>query len=153
MAQLSTLDFFKVTIMVMLFYGVSITLIAYALPADAKPYANSLVEGVSDNNLDYESVSADVQDSLANQKDIPLIDVGALVFYSGNLFVDLLLNFMTAIPQLITIVINGVLVLFGGGLDPLMMGILEGFSFAALVIFYSIAALQSILGIRSGRVI
>lgn len=153
MVELSGFNAFKVTLMVMLFYGVSITIIAYTIPSGAASYSQSLTEGVSDSNLDYVSISEEVQSSLTQQKNIPLIDVGSLVFYSGNILLDLFLNFLGAIPQLLIAFINSILTLFGGGLSAQFMEIILGFGTAAIGIFYVIQIMEIIIGVRSGRIV
>ena len=85
------MDVFKGIIIIQLFYAVAISLIAHAMPAGALDY----VTGFSDagTQIDVEGVASDVQSSLESQTDIPVIELGALVFYSGNILIDLLINF------------------------------------------------------------
>ena len=52
-----------------------------------------------------------IESNLGSQLRLPLIDAAALVFYSGNLVVDLLMNFMTAIPQMFTLLVEGIFTL------------------------------------------
>lgn len=150
---LSPFESFKVVLLVMLFYGFSMTLITHAMPADALPYADFATSSINAEYTDYDSVTSSVQGNLESQKDIPLLDVGALVFYSGNILIDLIINFATAIPQMFILIINGFMLLFGSGLDPYIMGIVQGFATSIILIFYILGISQLILGVRSGRVV
>jgi hypothetical protein len=146
---MQTMDMFKTVIMIMLFYSVSITLISYAMPAGSHDFVTSFNDvGLS---IDLETVSGQVQDSLEDQTSIPVIELGALVFYSGNILIDLLLNFMFAIPQMIALLTNGALRLFG--LDGQIVGIIQMFGSVAFTILYFIGIIQLLTGIRSGRII
>lgn len=152
MAQ-STFDSFKGVLTVMLFYSVSITLLTSFMPVEALTYADFFGEGVSSSNLDYSSIAGDIQGGLDQQSSVPLIEVGALVFYSGNILIDLILNFITAIPQMIGLLINGIATLFGNSLSIVFLGIIEGFVTAAITIFYLLSLISLSTSIRSGRVI
>ena len=149
----SPFEGFKSVIWVMLFYSVSITLLTSFMPVDALQYADFFSDGVDDSNLNYNEIAGDVQGGLDQQSNVPLVEVGALVFYSGNILVDLILNFVTAIPQMVVLLINGVATLFGNNLDVVFLGIIEGFSTAAIVIFYILSLISLTTSIRSGRVI
>ena len=110
-------------------------------------------DNIDDSNLNYNDIAGDVQGGLDQQSNVPLVEVGALVFYSGNILIDLILNFVTAIPQMIGLLINGLAVLFGGGLDVIFLGIIEGFASAAILIFYLLGLINLTTSIRSGRVL
>jgi hypothetical protein len=149
----STFDWFKTVLYVMLFYSVSITLITQFMPSDMLDYAYVFTDGIDDKNLNYDEITQEVQGGLDQQSNVPLIEVGALVFYSGNILVDLILNFITAIPQMITLLINGIALLFANGIDVVFLGIIEGFATASIIVFYIIGLISLTTGIRSGRVI
>lgn len=150
---LSPYEGFKSVLWVMLFYSVAINIIIYSLPAGAINYADFFTDTIDESNLNYNSITADVQSGLDQQSNVPLIEVGALVFYSGNILVDLILNFVTAIPQMIGLLINGITSLFGNGIDATVLGLVQGFATAAVTIFYILGLINLTTGIRSGRVI
>lgn len=140
---------FKAVILVMLFYSFAITIIAYSLPADAKHYVTGFSDATSEISL--ESVSSEVQDSIQRQTNIPVIEVGALIFYSGNIIIDLLLNFAYAIPQMIGMLINGLMLLFG--VDSYIFAVVEIFASVVITIMYFISIIQLLASIRSGQTI
>lgn len=145
----STMDYFKFILITMLFYSFAITAITYSIPEDAKNYVDSFSDISS--NFNFQEVGTKVQDSLETQTKIPLLDVGALVFYSGNIILDLLLNFAFAIPEMIGILVQGILFIFN--IDTSIVAYIELFAAAIVLILYVIGLIQLVTGIRSGRVI
>jgi len=140
-------NFFKGLLWVMLFYSFVITMLAYSIPEDAKKY----ITGFSDLNsdIDFETIGSEVEESLQRQTNIPVIEMGALVFYSGNIFLDLILNFLFAFPEILGLLVNGIMLLFS--VDTYLFAVVESFSIAAVTIFYMIGLIQMILGLRSGQ--
>lgn len=144
------MDLFKTIIIVQLFYAVAITGLVATIPADAQNY----VTGFSDiaDAIDINTVTADVQENLQRQQQIPVVELGALVFYSGNILIDLILNFFFAIPQMLTMLVNGLLLLFTG-VEVQAMGIIQLFLSVVTVVMYVISVIQLTVGVRSGRII
>lgn len=149
MANLSVMDLFKITLIVMLFFSSGITLIAYALPTESKPYI-SVYEGFS-HNYDLTNVSNEIKSSLDSQTNIPVVEIGAMVFYSGNILLDLLLNFGFALPEMVGFVIWGFTEIFN--LDGSIILIVQAFATVSMMITYFVALINMITAIRSGRVV
>lgn len=141
------MDLFKVLLIVQLFYAFSITALSYSLPADSLTYVTGFSE-VGDT-IDLETVSGEVTESLDQQKDIPVIELGALVFYSGNILIDLLLNFALAIPQMLTLLVQGLLNLVG--LDSELWVVVQIFASTVVMVMYVLGLIELLTGIRSGR--
>lgn len=146
---LKVMDLFKVVLIIQLFYAVSITLIAYSIPEDAQDYVTAYSDIASSINLN--SVATDVQDSIDKQTKLPIVELGALVFYSGNILIDLILNFAFAIPQMIGLVISGIRIIFN--LDIYVIATVQLFATAVVAVMYFIGVIQLLTGIRSGRLI
>jgi len=144
------LQLFKAMVMAMLLYSVSINLIIYAIPDDAKEYVTIFNED-GNTAMDIETISEQVQGNLQQQTTVPIIDVGALVFYSGNFIIDLMLNFFLAIPQMFGFIIAGISVLFG--IDTYITHSIEIMFFALFGIMYLLGIISLVLNIRSGRVV
>ena len=144
-----TMNLFKTIILVQLFYAVCITGLVASMPGESVDY----VTGFSDlaDQIDINTVSEEVQQSLTRQQSIPVIELGALVFYSGNILIDLLLNFFFAIPEMLTMLINGVMMLFGIHVEA--MGIIQIFLSVITVVLYVISVIQLAVGVRSGRLV
>lgn len=140
---------FKVVILIMLFYSFGITIFAYTIPTEALPYVSSFSDITDEISL--QSVSEEVQDSVQKQTNIPVIEIGALVFYSGNILIDLILNFAYAIPQMIGLLINGILLLLN--IDSYIFAVVELFAAVVVSVLYFIGIIQLLMGIRSGRIL
>ena len=145
---LRAIDLFKIIILIQLFYSLSITILAYAMPDDTLNYVTSFSEITEEINL--QSVSTDIQDSLTDQTEIPVIDVGTLIFFSGNILIDLLLNFAFALPQMLSLLIQGLMQLIN--IDSTIYITVELFASVIMMVMYFIAIMQLLTGIRSGRV-
>jgi hypothetical protein len=143
------MDYFKATLLIMLFYSVSITILTYAIPDDQLNYVTSFSD--LSGQIDLESISSEVVNSVDSQTNIPLVELGALVFYSGNILIDLLLNFAFAIPEMVALILAGLQSIFK--FDVVIVNSLQLFLMVSITIFYFIGLLQLITGIRSGRIV
>jgi hypothetical protein len=117
---MEAMDLFKAIIVVQLFFGFGMTLLAYAMPVDSLDYVTAFTDVSSSINLN--DTASMVQENLQRQTNIPVVEIGALVFYSGNILIDLLLNFLFAIPEMIGLLIHGVMFLIN----------VDGYAFALL---------------------
>jgi hypothetical protein len=142
-------DTFKVTLIIMLFYSFSITGLVYVTPATARHYIYSYEDLA--NDFDFETIAGDVEENLQRQTNIPVVDVGALVFYSGNILLDLLLNFAFAIPQMFGLLLTGLTLFIN--IDSYIIWLLQAFISALMMALYMLGAIQLLAGIRSGRVV
>lgn len=146
---METIELFKVVIMIQLFYGLAITGITYALPADALLEVQAFSDISSSTN--FEEISSQIEDSVEQQINMPVIELGALVFYSGNIIIDMVLNSALAIPEMFTILINGICRLIS--LDSYITSLLMVFAGVVFSVMYFIGIIQLLTNIRSGRVI
>lgn len=149
MGETGTVTTFKVMIIAMLFYSFCITLISYAIPADARMYVTSFSEAT--DNIGMEEIGTQVEETMTRQTDIPVIEVGALVFYSGNILLDLLLNFAYAIPQMFGLLLHGLMILFN--VDTYIWAVMQLFASVVITALYLIGLIQLLTGVRSGRLI
>lgn len=140
------LDLFKTVIMVMAFYSISITLLSYSMPANAINYVQDFTN--VGNTINLEDMRGELQGGITSQLGIPVIEMGALIFYSGNIIVDLLLNFATAIPQMIGLLLNGIASLFN--IEAGLWAQVELFAMVLTGIIYIIGLIQLVLSIRTG---
>lgn len=145
----NSLSYLKIIVLVQFFFALGITLLTYTLPADTLNYVTGFSEvGLS---LDFETTTAQVQESLDQQTNIPVIELGALVFYSGNIILDLLLNFSFAIPQMFTLLLQGIMIIVG--VDSQIALTVQLFISALVLTLYFIELIQLLTGVRSGRLI
>ncbi len=139
------MDYFKSILLIMLFYSFCITMLTYSIPDEAKTYVTVFSDVA--NELDFDTVTGQVQDSLQRQTQIPVIELGALVFYTGNIIIDLLLNFAFALPQMVGLLVNGLMILFN--IDSQLFAIVQLFASALLMILYFIGIMELLSKIRS----
>lgn len=80
-----------------LVYSLAMTVLGYAVyvPVEFSHQGKPLQEYVEKSHGLYSGLMG-----------VPLIDVGGLVFYSGNLVIDFLVNFVTAIPSVATALLS-----------------------------------------------
>ena len=148
----NSLKLFMAMLIVQLFYAFAITSITYALePTGA--LVDKHIQSFSDiiSGVNAETVAAQVQGNIQKQTNIPIIELGALVFYSGNYLIDLLLNFAFAIPQMVGQLIAGITYMFN--FDPFLANQLELFASGVVGLFYFMGIIQLLLNVRSGQLV
>lgn len=145
----SVTNLFRTMLLVQLFFSFAMTAIVYYIPDDAKNLVTSFSDVAGD--IDLDTVGTEVQDALTRQTNIPVIDVGALVFYSGNILLDLMLNFAFAIPEMLGLIIYGLQSIIT--MPAYMVALTELFVGVTVISLYFISLIQLITGIRSGRIL
>lgn len=145
----STFDLFKVMLVVSAFFSFGITMLSHSLPAESLVYVTGF--NTAGGGVDLETISGQVQDSLNQQTNAPVIELASLVFYSGNVIIDLLVNFVFAIPEMVGMLLNGILLLFG--IDAVIWAQVELFFSVIMVTLYFIGLIQILTNIRTGRLV
>lgn len=145
----SPLKFLVIMLVVQLFFSAGINAFIYALPDSQKVYAYGYSEVGSE--ISSVNITSQVQKSITRQTNIPILDAGALLFYSGNILLDLFMNFVFAIPEMIALVFQAIMDLFS--IDIYLTHIMQIFISTIVMLYYFIAAIQLIIGIRTGKVI
>lgn len=109
---MGTYSMFKAAITVMLFYSIAITLFTHALPVNERNYLVSFNLGESSVTTDYSEISSKVEKNFESQTKVGVVEIGALVLYSGNLVLDLILNTFNAIPSMISVFFKAIFLFF-----------------------------------------
>ena len=139
--------FFIAILTIQLFYSFGISALVYT----TQPLYDN-IDLVTDKYTNSSSEVTDITDQLDNsvtqQTGIPIVDIGALVFYSGNIILDLMLNFYFALPSMITLLIEGFTYIFQ--LNSFIETELKHFIYGLIAIFYTMGLLSFILNIRAG---
>ncbi len=143
------LDIIKVTAVMMIFFSSSMTVMTYTLAYIGDVDANSYTDIFSSVSTEYskKNITDTMTSQIQSQKQIPLIEMGALLFYSGNFMIDLCFNFIFAIPQMIGLILSGVALLFN--VDPDLMYMLQVYLMGVMGMLYIISIIQMIMGIRT----
>jgi hypothetical protein len=140
------LIFLKVMLIVQLFFGTSMTIMVYILPSGSihgieafQDYGSKMSTG---------DISNKIQAGLQTQTKSPIVEVAALVFYSGNMLIDLLLNFLFAVPEMMTLLVSGVSMLVS--FDPYMVSVIQVFVGVLFSVLYLVGIIQLVASIRTG---
>ena len=142
---MSAMDYFKAVLLTQVFYSLAITLLVYSLPVSMLPPIQSFSN--LSNSIDVSNITSNVQSTLTRQTQVSVVNLGALVLFSGNIMLDLLVNFAFALPQMVTLLISGITMLVG--IDPFITGQIQLFSTALIMIMYFITLLTLLTNIRS----
>lgn len=142
---MGTFEYFKTIIIVQLFWAFAITLLVASIPADDVQSIDFFVIAVSTS---MEDVATQLEGAVSNQTTLPLLDVGALVYYSGNFLLNLMVNFVTAVPSIATLLVEGGTLLIP--LDSFFELKLKAFLWVAITALYVLSLIAMILNIRSG---
>jgi len=136
---------FKLIIIVMLFYSFGITMFTYALAGrDTQGLMAPFEQGV----VSMDSVSAKVQASMGSMLGVPLLaQFGALMLFSGNILIDLLLNFVFAIPQMMMILISGIMVIFS--IDAFISAQIQILIYVSMMALQFVSLMQMLTNLRS----
>ncbi len=132
-------------LLMMVFYSVTMTMFVYYMPSYVTPYGEI---GTNNVNTDVTGIVNEVDISVNAQSSLPLVDIGTLLFYTGNLFFDLVLNFITALPQMFVLFFTIVLSLFP--IDMYLTQEMMLFIQAVLFIVQMLGIIQLFANLRSG---
>lgn len=143
---MEVMQFLTVVIIAQLFFGTGITLLTHYMPPDTL----DSVQIVSNTSYDmgFSNISSQLENSVTGQLNVPVVDFGALVFYSGNIIVDLLLNSIYAVPEMIGIFINIITIIFN--IDSFAVVVVQGFASVVITALYLVGIIQLIARVRSG---
>ncbi|HNV61765.1 MAG TPA: hypothetical protein PKN54_02360 [Candidatus Cloacimonas acidaminovorans] len=142
----SSLEQFKTMMTVQIFWSLVFTLLVYTLPGSDSGQLALIT--MSNGTTDLATISDSFESAVTNQTNIPIVEMGALLFYSGNIIIDLLLNFAFAIPEMFSILLNILFLVLpvAGNIQH----VVTLFFMALISIGYAIGILQFVTNIRSG---
>lgn len=140
------LKFIVAIVIIQLFYGAGMTMLSYSLPASQVTLLNTYSEPA--DNLDVEEISETIEENIQSQINIPLVDIGSLLFYSGNVIIDMIINFFTAVPSMVTILFSTYFMFFP--IDAYIATQIKVVVWVLITIIYMVAFLSFIMSLRSG---
>jgi len=135
------------TMLLSIFYSFGVTLLAYSMAPMMPTNQTALIAEYQRYAKDLNQIQAQINTNLGSQFNIPVVDMGALVFYSGNLVADLMLNFFFAVPSLVTLILNAFFLIFP--LDPTVQGMIQAFVFVVVSVIYFMGVIAFILSVRA----
>lgn len=139
-------DFWKTALIIHIFWAFAITLLVATIPASHLDYVNTYEIAVT---TDLSEISTDLESGLTNQTNLPLIEVGALVFYSGNILLNLMLNFLNAVPQMFTLLLTAIFQFIA--VPDVIQTKVKYYFLVVVSAFYYALLLAMLLNVRSGR--
>ena len=141
------LQIFTSLLLVQMFYALAVTLLVPLIPGVASAQLVTYTDGTGVVNM--VTLAQSLQSGVTNQQSVPLLNLGTLIFYSANIIVNLMVNFFTAIPQMLTIFVDGLFHIF-----PIAATLQNGIkvTFITIVsIIYFIVIFSFIMSAVSGR--
>lgn len=138
--------YFVGIIVLQLFYAFGITVLSHSLIA-INPSISSYLGEYENISVDMNEIATSVEGTLNSQMNIPVVDLGALVFYSGNIMVDLIMNFFFAVPSMFSLLVNGILKVFM--IDAFNATYIKEFAYIFISVLYFINIVAFIINIRS----
>lgn len=143
----SAITYFKAVLTVQLLYTFIFTILANVLVPFGIPTLNQQLAPYQNQTVNQQGLAAQIQQSTTNQLNIPLVDLGSLVFYSGNILLDLMINFVTAIPGLFNLILDGLFIVVPIG--AFFEVTIKTTVYVFLTITYLISLVLFIIGMRS----
>ena len=140
------IDFLKIVLTVQLFWSFGITILVSTIPSAQLPYISLFTDAANSDTLS--TLGTEIQGNLKSQLDLPIVDFGSLVFYSGNLVIDLALNFFFAIPELSTLLMSGVFIF--APIDITLQFWVKTFAFTLIAALYFLGLINFLTTMRSG---
>lgn len=141
----SMMAFLGIILTIQLFYGFGMTVFAYTMPVEDLAVFGHF-QGPA-TSMGMEDISDRIEGSVQNQVNIPLVDLGSLVFYSGNILVDLLINFLFALPSLLTTILTALFIVIP--IDAYLASTIKLLFYVVASIGYLLALLAFIINIRA----
>ncbi len=139
------IQYLKVVLIVQLFYAFSITMIVYALPAASLADIAKFQQPTETFSEKY--IADQVGESVEQQFDLPVVELAALVFYSGDIVLDLIVNFATAVPSMFTLLIEAFLLFIN--LDATLAFNIKLFFWIMISMLYFISVVTFLLNLRA----
>lgn len=142
----SGLEAFKIMMTAQVFWSLAFTLLVWTMPGVSQNQLALITMHNGTTNL--ATIGTQFEGAVTNQTNIPIVEIGALLFYSGNIIIDLLLNFAFAIPEMFTMLLNLLFLILP--LPATIQDTILLFFMAMIGIGYAIGILQFVTNLRSG---
>jgi len=146
---MSSMSALKAILTIQLFYAFAITLIIYSVPASDVGSLEMYEEPAEEVNIT--SIESQVRESTQQQVNVPLVDLSSLVFFSGNVIVDLMLNFVLAVPQMFVLLVSSFTLFLP--IDAVITQRVAWFIGAFVGVMYFLGIIAFLMNIRTRGVI
>jgi len=145
----NTYDYFKYVIIIQLVFGIGATMISHSLPEQTMVDLSSQitpeeVDSMEDLSTNFTEKIEAIRNPPIN---LPFVDTAFILFYSGNLVIDSLINSIFAIPSMFTVLISGFTIFIP--IYAPYKAILQLFVYSVIAILYLIGIIAVLLNLRS----
>jgi len=144
---MGAISYFKAILTLQILYAFCITIIVHALVPFGTPTLSDQLIPYQNRAINQTALAGQMQASTTSQINIPLVDLGSLVFYSGNIILDLMINFLGALPGLFNLVLDGLFMLFP--IDVFYQVTIKTTVYVFLTVTYLLMLITFIMSIRS----
>lgn len=142
---MNALQLFTTLLLVQLFWSLGVSLIVPNMPNAA---ANQVVMFTNSNNtIELGTLQSSISQGITDQQNIPLLEVGALVFYSSATILNIMINFFTAIPQMVTLLMTVLFIFIPLGTS--LQITLQAWVFGIVTVLYFVALFTFLMGTRT----
>ena len=142
---MNALQLFTTLLLVQLFWSLGVSLIVPNMP---NATANQVVMFTNSNNvIELGTLQSSISQGITDQQNIPLLEVGALVFYSSATILNIMINFFTAIPQMVTLLMTVLFIFIPLGTS--LQITLQTWVFAIVTVLYFVALFTFLMGTRT----
>jgi len=144
---MALIKLFTFLVILQLFYSFGVTTLTYALAPFGLTTLAVTIQPFQNQTEDTSAIASRIQSTTQSTINVPLVDLAFLVVYTGNIFIDLVLNFFTALPGMFNLLVDGLCLLFN--VDAYYAVTIKLFIFVFLTITYFISIIAFILSLRS----
>jgi len=142
---MNTLQLFTTLLVVQIFWSLSVSLIVPFMP---NATSNQVIMfNNSANVLELGTLQSSVNTGISDQTSIPLLETGALIYYSSSTILNIMVNFFTAIPQMATLLVSVVFMFIPVDISTSIS--IKAWVFGIVGILYAIALFAFITGTRT----
>lgn len=143
---LNGFNIFTSFLFLQLFYALAMTLIVPAIPSQYTLPVNMFNN--PDAQIDYQNVATSLQGGITDQTNIPVLDFGSLVFYASSIILSFMINFVTAVPQMLILLLTAFFFVFPIGIT-IQANMITALTIL-LTILYWLAVIAFVTNIRTG---
>lgn len=142
---MSLSKYLEVVLVAQLFFSFAFTGIMHALPEQDR--INLTVFSVQSDSLNASDVSSKIQDSTNRQTNFAVVDIAILAIYSSNIFLDLVFNFVFAVPLMATTILSALFSFIP--IDAFLQQQFKIFLLAVISVGYVILMIRFMTGSRT----
>lgn len=147
---MAILNYFQRALWIQLFFSFSVTILIYSLSIFGTPVDTMTIDMFQENKgPNVEDVGDEISGNFEDQLNVPLVDLGSLIFFSGNIIIDLILNFITALPNMVNLLISAFFMFVP--VESVLQNQIKVLIVVSLTIMYTLGAIIFLANLRSGR--